>query len=215
MRIKFLFIALLVGLSSCVLPRNNIYYRGSVEAKCNVKGYIEVSFCPTPYFLTPIIQPFSRVKITDTYTGKSVILSTRKGNENCIPLKYKKLFGNREIIEAKVEIKRCGKIGVKHCPRFIRGYASWYGADFHGRRTASGKPFDMYGMYAAHRTLPLGTVLEVRNLENGKRVRVKVIDRGPFIRGRNLDLSYGAAKKLGMIKKGVIPYEAKVLRCGE
>ncbi len=215
MRIKFLLITLMAGLSSCVLPRNNIYYGGTVEAKCDVKGYIKVSFCPTHHFLTPLIQPFSRVKITDTYTGKSIILSTRKGNENCIPLKYKKLFGNRESIEVKVDIKRCGKTGIKHCPRFIRGYASWYGADFHGRKTASGKPFDMYGMYAAHRTLPLGTVLEVKNLENGKKVRVKVIDRGPFIRGRNLDLSYGAAKKLGMIKRGVIPYEAKVLRCGE
>ena len=215
MRIKVLLIVLLVSLSSCVLPRKNIYQGGTVEAKCSVKSYIQVGFCLADYFITPLIQPFSRVKITDTYTGKSVILSTRKGDKNCIPLKYKKFFGNREAIEVRVDIKRCGKSGVKHCPRFIRGYASWYGADFHGRRTASGKPFDMYGMYAAHRTLPLGTVLEVRNLENGKKVRVKVIDRGPFIRGRNLDLSYGAAQKLGMIKKGVIPYEAKILRCGE
>jgi len=212
---KVLSIALVIAISSCVLPRSNLYYPESLKAKCGKEGYMKVDFCPTDYFLTPSIQPFSRVKITDVHTGKSIILSTRKGNRNCMPLKYKKYFGGGESAEVKIEVERCGKTGIKHCPSFIKGYASWYGKDFHGKRTASGKPFNMYGMYAAHRTLPLGTILEVKNLENGRTVRVKVIDRGPFVRGRNLDLSYGAAKKLGMINKGVIPYEARVLRCGE
>ena len=67
---------------------------------------------------------------------------------------------------------------------------------------------------AAHRTLPFGTILLVKNLKNGRTVKVKVVDRGPFVRGRDLDLSYAAARKIGMISHGVVPFEAKVLRCG-
>ena len=70
-------------------------------------------------------------------------------------------------------------------------------------------------MYAAHRELPLGTLLRVRNLKNGREVVVKVIDRGPFKEDRVLDLSEGAARKLGMIRDGVVPVEAVVLRCGD
>ena len=77
-----------------------------------------------------------------------------------------------------------------------RGMASWYGKDFHGRKTANGEIYDMYKLTAAHKTLPLGVYARVTNLENGKEIKVKVNDRGPFIRGRFLDLSYGAAKEL-------------------
>jgi len=82
------------------------------------------------------------------------------------------------------------------------GYASWYGKEFHGRPTSSGEIYNMYGLTAAHRTLPLGTVAEVTNLENGKSVRVKINDRGPFVANRFLDLSYGAAKEIGVVDKG-------------
>ena len=81
--------------------------------------------------------------------------------------------------------------------------ASWYGQKFNGRPTASGERFDMYAMTCAHRTLQFGTKLRVTNPDNNKSVIVTVNDRGPFIRGRDLDLSYGAAKKIGIIKKGV------------
>jgi rare lipoprotein A len=83
------------------------------------------------------------------------------------------------------------------------GYASWYGPGFHGKRTASGEIYNMYKLTAAHKTLPLGTYVKVINLENGKSVIVKINDRGPFVEGRIIDLSYAAAKKLGMLKKGV------------
>lgn len=83
-----------------------------------------------------------------------------------------------------------------------RGVASWYGPGFHGNFTASGERYDMWAMTAAHRTLPFGTVLEVRNLENGKRVRVKVNDRGPFLKNRILDLSRAAAEAIGMVGPG-------------
>lgn len=84
------------------------------------------------------------------------------------------------------------------------GKASWYGHKFHGRKTASGQRFDQNKLTAAHRKLPLGTRIKVTNLENGKSVRVEVTDRGPYKRGRVLDLSKAAAHRLGMIEGGVI-----------
>jgi rare lipoprotein A len=85
--------------------------------------------------------------------------------------------------------------------------ASWYGEPHHGQPTASGEIFDMARLTAAHRTLPLGTRLRVKNLENGRTVRVRVNDRGPYIAGRVLDLSRGAARALGMVERGVVPVE--------
>lgn len=81
--------------------------------------------------------------------------------------------------------------------------ASWYGSKFHGRPTSSGERYDMYGMTCAHKTLKFGTKLRVTNPDNNKSVIVTVNDRGPFIRGRDLDLSYGAANEIGLIGKGV------------
>ena len=81
--------------------------------------------------------------------------------------------------------------------------ASWYGKQFNGKLTASGKRFNMYAMTCAHKTLKFGSKLRVTNPDNNKSVIVTVNDRGPFIRGRDLDLSYGAAKKIGIVKKGV------------
>ncbi|MCP5146030.1 MAG: septal ring lytic transglycosylase RlpA family protein [Gammaproteobacteria bacterium] len=83
-----------------------------------------------------------------------------------------------------------------------RGIASWYGSKFHGLRTSSGEAYDMYKMTAAHTTLPLPSYAEVTNLENGRRVIVKVNDRGPFHANRVMDLSYVAARKLGVLQKG-------------
>ena len=97
----------------------------------------------------------------------------------------------------------------------VRGVASWYGKDFHGKPTASGVIYDMHGMTAAHRELPLGTVVDVRHLENGRQVRVEINDRGPFIRGRILDLSYGAARELGMADAGLAKVEIRVVSVGQ
>jgi rare lipoprotein A len=87
------------------------------------------------------------------------------------------------------------------------GKASWYGAFHHGRRTASGEPFDMNALTAAHRTLPLGTRLRVTNLANGRSVDVRVNDRGPAIRSRIIDVSRGAAIALDAVAAGVFPVE--------
>ncbi|HUP42848.1 MAG TPA: septal ring lytic transglycosylase RlpA family protein, partial [Thermoanaerobaculia bacterium] len=82
------------------------------------------------------------------------------------------------------------------------GRASWYGPKFHGRRTANGERYDMHHLTAAHPTLPFGTLLEVRNLDNGRVCLVRVNDRGPFAKGRILDVSFAAAKELGMVGPG-------------
>jgi rare lipoprotein A len=82
------------------------------------------------------------------------------------------------------------------------GKASWYGKKFHGRKTANGETYNMYGVSAAHKTLPLGTFVRVHNLENNRQLDVRINDRGPFVRGRIIDLSYAAAKRLGVVGPG-------------
>ncbi|MEK0084207.1 septal ring lytic transglycosylase RlpA family protein [Benzoatithermus flavus] len=83
------------------------------------------------------------------------------------------------------------------------GVASWYGPGFHGRRTASGEPFDQDDLTAAHRDLPLGSEVTVTNLENGRSIVVQINDRGPYVKGRVIDLSKAAARRLGIIEEGV------------
>lgn len=83
------------------------------------------------------------------------------------------------------------------------GLASWYGRDFHGKPTANGEMYDMYKVSAAHKLLPLGSRVRVTNLENGKTLNLTINDRGPFVKGRIIDLSYEAAKRLGTLDKGV------------
>ena len=87
------------------------------------------------------------------------------------------------------------------------GTASWYGRKFHGRRTSSGETYDMYAMTAAHKTLPLPTYVQVKNLDNGVNVVLRVNDRGPFLGGRLIDLSYMAARKQGVTTSGTARVE--------
>jgi rare lipoprotein A len=89
--------------------------------------------------------------------------------------------------------------------------ASYYADDFHGKPTASGEIFDMYGKTAAHKNLPFGTRLKVTNTQNGRTVIVTVNDRGPFVEGRDLDLSYGAAKEIELIRPGTAKIKAEVI----
>jgi rare lipoprotein A len=91
------------------------------------------------------------------------------------------------------------------------GIASWYGNPYDGRRTASGEIFDMQQLTAAHRTLPFNTWLEVTNLSNRKSVEVRVTDRGPFIKGRIIDLSLASAREIDMIREGVVRVRIKVI----
>lgn len=93
-----------------------------------------------------------------------------------------------------------------------RGVASWYGPGFHGRQTANGETYDMHALTAAHKTLPFGTIVEVRNLDNGRSVRVRINDRGPFVRGRVIDLSRSGAEAVGMLGPGTARVELRVLQ---
>lgn len=102
----------------------------------------------------------------------------------------------------------------QHAAGYVEhGKASWYGGKFHGRRTANGEVYDMHRATAAHRTLPLPTLVEVTNLENGRTARVRVNDRGPFVdtHERIIDLSYGAAQRLGMDEQGVARVKVRAI----
>jgi rare lipoprotein A len=91
------------------------------------------------------------------------------------------------------------------------GLASWYGQQFHGRKTSNGEVYDMYGVTAAHKTLPLGTYVRVHNLANNRTMDVRVNDRGPFVAGRIIDLSYTAAQQLGVVGPGTAPVKIVAL----
>jgi len=105
------------------------------------------------------------------------------------------------------------KVESLHKPVTVafKGMASWYGPGFHGKKTANGEIFNQYGLTAAHKTLPYNTIVRVTNLLNNRSVVVKINDRGPFVKGRDLDLSKEAARKLGMIKKGVVPVKIEIM----
>jgi rare lipoprotein A len=97
-------------------------------------------------------------------------------------------------------------------PMTFYAVASYYGRKFHGKRTASGEIFNMFDYTAAHKTLPFGTLVKVTNLKNHRAVVVRINDRGPFVKGRDLDLSYAAAKALGMIIDGTAKVKVEILR---
>jgi len=113
-----------------------------------------------------------------------------------------------EYIEKTREVNT--KIGID----FIKDgtmTASWYGPKFHGKRTANTETYDQLALTAAHKTLPFGTMLRVTNPRNGKQVIVRINDRGPYVKGRDIDLSKGAALALGMVDKGVIKVQVEKL----
>ena len=91
-----------------------------------------------------------------------------------------------------------------------RGHASWYGGQFHGRRTANGETYDKYALTAAHKTLPFGTIVRVRSLKLGREVDVRINDRGPFAPGRVIDVSQAAAEVLGLVSAGVVEVSLNV-----
>jgi rare lipoprotein A len=115
--------------------------------------------------------------------------------------------GPSSLEAAKVTSPLAKTSGKAHTSSKSRGYqvgtASWYGTEFQGKQTASGEPFDMLDFTAAHPSLPLGTLVKVTNLRNGKAVVVRVNDRGPVVDGRIIDLSYNAARALGFKERGL------------
>lgn len=104
---------------------------------------------------------------------------------------------------------------IKNHPRVQIGVASYYGSKFHKKRTANGEIFNMYKVSAAHKTLPLGTKVRVINLKNGRSLNMTINDRGPYVKGRVIDLSYKAAQKLGFVNQGTTKVRIEVLRLGD
>ena len=106
------------------------------------------------------------------------------------------------------------KSNVEH-RKVMKGVSSFYAEDFHGKLTANGEVYDMYGLTAAHKTLPLNTIVRVTNLVNNKSLILRINDRGPYIKGRILDCSYGAAKKLDFIVQGTTDVKIEVIEWGD
>jgi rare lipoprotein A (peptidoglycan hydrolase) len=170
----------------------------------------KVSHCAHPYL--PIGTKLKVVNLKNDRTLELVV------DKNFMPR------GNVILYISKSDAERLGirnkqkiKINVIEIPKgkekFMEiGYASWYGGKFQGRKTSCGITFNTYKYYAAHKTLPCGTIVKVKNLENGKSVRVEVVDRGPFKKNRIMDLSYVAARDIGILRKGSAKVEIEVVK---
>jgi rare lipoprotein A len=144
-------------------------------------------------------------RCADALPAVAVLLAVTPGMSGCVVLRAPAPAADRAVAAepARSRFPGAGRSEV--------GLASWYGEPHHGQPTASGETFDMARLTAAHRTLPLGTRLQVMNLENGRIVRVRVNDRGPYVAGRVLDLSYGAARALEMVERGVVPVKFAIV----
>ena len=115
------------------------------------------------------------------------------------------------IVLTSLLLSACASQSLSPGGYSAEGKASYYGARHHGNKTASGERFDQYALTAAHRSLPFGTRVRVTNLRNDKQVVVRINDRGPYARGRIIDLSYKAAEQLDMLRDGVVPVRVEQL----
>jgi rare lipoprotein A len=146
--------------------------------------------------LTSCGKPIHHVKITAPTAKKLLVLPGTKAYDKMQPY----------VVNGEVYYP------ITSAEGFVQeGLASWYGEDFHGRATASGEVFDMYRPSAAHKTLPLGTYVRVKNLAAKTETIVRINDRGPFVKGRIIDLSYAAARKVGLLGPGVAPVKIEAL----
>ncbi len=210
---------LLLLISSCsvVVQDRSTGMGGELRVNCPEVLWTEGFYCTGDRAYSNLVQSGSRVRVVNTATGKSITIAVFRREDIrgiCIPERFRDILG-KEPFPARLEIQRCGVDDRRTCPARIKGLASYYAEAYHGRETTYGIRYDMHGYYVASPDLPLGSLLRVKNLKNGREVVVKVIDRGPLKPGRVLDLSYSAARDLDMLKDGVVEVQALVLRCGE
>ena len=132
--------------------------------------------------------------------------ATKEYHSYVLPSNVKNPTQKPYVVNGKLYVPKKVPIGWTQ-----RGIASWYGPNFHGKYTSNGEIYNMYAYTAAHKTLPMNTIVKVTNLNNGKSVIVRINDRGPFVRGRIIDLSYAAGKKIGLDVTGTAPVELKVI----
>ena len=146
------------------------------------------------------------------YTG--IIISSTFFNCSNAPRYYKS--DHKVVNKTSKKGSKSGKENrSKGHRKIIKGISSFYAEDFHGKLTANGEVYDMYGLTAAHKTMPLNTICRVTNLENDKSLILRINDRGPYIKGRILDCSYGAAKKLDFINQGTTKVKIEVIEWGD
>ena len=137
---------------------------------------------------------------------------------DCAPSpRYKS--GKSSITALKKEKRKSNKQNktpsLNKSKMMYKGISSYYGPKFHGKLTANGEIFDMYGVTAAHKEFPFNTVTRVTNKNNGKSLIIRINDRGPYVDGRILDCSFGAAKKLGFVGEGTAPVKIEILEWGD
>ena len=144
----------------------------------------------------------------------SIIIFSTFFNCSNAPRYYKS--DNPGVNKTSKKVTKSGKENKsKGHRKIIKGISSFYAEDFHGKLTANGEVYDMYGLTAAHKTIPLNTICRVTNLENNKSLILRINDRGPYIKGRILDCSYGAAKKLDFINQGTTKVKIEVIEWGD
>ena len=132
----------------------------------------------------------------------------------CIRDRYRTGPVKKSVSKTNSPVPLKTKSNVKH-RKLMKGVSSFYADDFHGKLTANGEIYDMYGLTAAHKTLPLNTIVRVTNLANNKSLILRINDRGPYVKGRILDCSYGAAKKLDFINQGTTDVKVEVIEWGD
>jgi len=151
-----------------------------------------------------------------TYTNRSYHSSSYANEQNKISQKQNPKIKNSKAMQ-RATMRPYVVFGKKYYPKVVRindklnGIASWYGPNFHAKKTSNGEIYDMYADTAAHKTLPMNTVVKVYNKDNGKSTVVRINDRGPFVAGRIIDLSNAAAHKIDMVKKGTANVTLTVL----
>lgn len=156
---------------------------------------------PMPSYSASLKTQKTAIKKVKNTTKASVAKKSAKASRsNPVKEEVQKAPSDREVWMRRAQSSQA-----------LTGKASWYGKDFHNKATASGLAYDMHTFTAAHRTLPIGTVVKVTDQHNGKSVMVCVTDRGPFVQGRIIDVSYAAAQKLGLAKRGVGKVELEVV----
>ena len=143
---------------------------------------------------------------------------------DCSPAPRYKSGNSSMTIHSKTDKKKTGKkkndrlgktLTFNKSKMVYKGISSYYGPKFHGKLTANGEIFDMYGVTAAHKEFPFNTVTRVTNENNGKSLIIRINDRGPYVDGRILDCSFGAAKKLGFVSEGTAPVRIEILEWGD
>jgi rare lipoprotein A len=189
-----------------ILSSISLLFIGCSEGNYNVVDYYGASGSKYDYEYDYKTKTFSNNNNIDSYEYKKLKQHTSSG----VKVRDSKAMHRATMKPYTVMGKRYYPTITRVGQRFD-GIASWYGPNFHGKKTSNGEVYDMYGRTAAHKTLPMNTMVKVTNVENGKTTIVRVNDRGPFVANRIIDLSNVAAREIDMVKKGTAKVQIEIL----